>query len=246
MKNNSSILGINKKRPTGLDIGSYMGCESWSFHQWAWEFLRRNDNFIIECNEVKLGQKSKQAVARKFGLKLFRNFSLNYIHKTVPPPKFIIDSPFLWSDLTLSKRKARKIQLNLRSGQIIIRLDLGAAIEHEGAIEKQINNAMDLIRDYAAQFKSSYPDSSKTHSRKENTFGIYMRLLDLKANKKSNLECGKILLTKKIKDGATNDDLREDIKQRLKQAREISNNDYKYLSVREGGPSAGTVKAFEV
>jgi hypothetical protein len=53
-------------------------------------------------------------------------------------------------------------------------------------------------------------------------------------------------LTKKVNSGADNDDLRQDIKQRLRQAKELSTNDYKYLSVRDGAPLEGTVIPLEV
>jgi hypothetical protein len=234
-----------KRRPTGLEISDYEGCNNWSYHQWAWEFLRRNEEYIADCKEVRDGKKSKMAVARKYGLKKFRGYKCNYIHKS-GLPKFSITSPFVWSDLNMTKKKPRKIKLNLHAGEMIIRLDLASAIEHTGAIDKQVIEAVKLIEKNVSDFKSSYKSLSKAHKRQEETFGIYLRLLDLKADKKSNLICGKILLTKKVNSGADNDDLRQDIKQRLRQAKELSTNDYKYLSVRDGAPLEGTVIPLEV
>lgn len=234
-----------KKRPDGMDVTRYEKCEKWSYHQWAWEFLRRNANFIEDCKKVRLGGKGKQAVARKFGLKKFKDFIENYSIESFRTA-FSIASPSLWSSLNVSEQKARKIGINLWPGQLIVRLDFAAAIKHEGAIDKQVNDAIRIISKKASVYKTRYQDLTKQHKRKEQTFGIYIRLLDLKAAGKTHLECGEILLKNKMQGTASPDDFRDDIKQRLKAARKMANEDYKYLSVREGCPTEGTVIPIEV
>lgn len=244
----SKDKAVNKKssetRPDGMDVTRYKNRNSWSYHQWAWEFLRRNQKFIEACEKARAKIISKQVVARKFGLKKFKHCNESYLNKS-GPPKFTIVSPFLWDDLNLSKKKARRISLNLWPGQMIVRLDLAWAIEHAGAIDKQVREAWKLIKEKVVDFKISYKTSTKPHKRQEQTFGINIRLLDLKAAGKTNLECGEIILKKKMQNKASSDDLREDIKQRLKSAKQIAKKDYIYLSVREGGPTEGTLIPIE-
>lgn len=230
-----NVLKKNNKRPDGVDLNRYENMKKWSYHQWAWEFLRRNTKFISDCKEVLSGNRSKQAVARKYGLKKFKHCNAAYKKKS-GSPKFSIVSHFIWEDLNLGARKARKIRLNLWPGQLIIRLDLAAAINHEGAIEKQVSTAFKNVEAKIADFKKHHLGLTKQHKSQDQTMGIYIRLLDLKAAGYSNLDCGKFILPKKIQDGATPDDLRDDIKQRLKSAKKMAEEGYKYLSLRDGLP----------
>jgi len=230
---------VLKKRPDGTDPVRYRNIGKWSYHQWAWELLRRYDKYIDACKMVRDGKKSKQVVARDFGLKKFKHYSESY-SKQSGYPQFSIESPFIWKNLDASNHKAHKIKLYLRPGQMIIRLDFDAAIKHKGAIDKQVSKAINKIKENAAEFKMHNQAKIKPHTTQVHTFGIYIRLLDLKAARKSNLECAKIILKSKVQDGVTNHFLREDIKQRLRSARKIAEENYKYLSVRDGTPTEGT------
>lgn len=241
----NNVRSDKKKRPDGTDPSQYESMKTWSYHQWAWEFLRRNTKFISACKEVLAGKRSKQAVARKYGLKKFKPYNATYESKS-GFPKFSIASPFILSDLDISTRKSRQIKLNLRPGQLIIRLDLADAITHVGAIETQVNSAFKTVEAKIADFKKRHPGITKPHKAQKQTMGIYIRLLDLKAAGYSNLACGKFILTKKVKDGATTDDLRDDIKQRLKSADNMAKKGYKYLSLRDGSPSVENEIPLEV
>lgn len=244
---NVPLKMINKsenKRPDGLDVARYENRETWSYHQWAWEFLRRNEKFIKECKLVKLGKSSKQKVAREFGLKKYKSYTEPYLKKG-STPQFSIVTPFLWHNLGEMERKVERVSLNLFPGQAIVRIDLAAAIEHKGAIEAQVIMAKKMIDEKVANYISRNKELQTSHKRKEETFGLYIRLLDLKSARKTNLECAEILLKTDVGNNADSDELREKIKQRLKAARMMANNDYRYLSVRDGSPKKGTLIPLE-
>lgn len=239
------IKKSKNKRPDGLDVARYENRETWSYHQWAWEFLRRDEKFIKACKLVKLRKSSKQKVARKFGLKKYKSYTEEYLKKG-SPPKFSIVTPFLWHNLDEMERKVDRVSLNLFPGQVIVRIDLAAAIEHKGAIDTQVSVAKKMIDEKVADYTSRNIELQTSHRRKEGTFGLYVRLLDLKSAGKTNLECAEILLKTDVENNADSDELREKIKQRLKSARIMASNDFRYLSVRDGSPKKGTPIPLEI
>ena len=55
-------------RPDGLSIARYKGHETWSYRRWAWEFLRRDDDFIRACAAVDHNEGTEPEVAKEFHL----------------------------------------------------------------------------------------------------------------------------------------------------------------------------------
>ncbi len=50
-------------RPDGLSIDRYKGHEKWSYRRWAWEFLRRNKDFIKACEALDRKEGTEEEIA---------------------------------------------------------------------------------------------------------------------------------------------------------------------------------------
>lgn len=62
-----------KRRPSGENLEDYDGHDRWSYRRWAWEFLRRNDQFIGACRALEDGDEPRRdEIAKQVGLKKFK------------------------------------------------------------------------------------------------------------------------------------------------------------------------------
>ena len=62
------------KRPDGLSLDRYKGHEKWSYRRWAWEFLRRNEDFIAACDALNRNEKTEIEIAEEFHLADFKHY----------------------------------------------------------------------------------------------------------------------------------------------------------------------------
>ena len=64
-----------KRKPAGIRAWEkdYPDYKLWDSQRWAWEFLRRNIEFISDCNSINSRNHSKQeqAIAEKYACKKF-------------------------------------------------------------------------------------------------------------------------------------------------------------------------------
>jgi hypothetical protein len=121
-----------KSRPDGTEVDRYKNLEKWSYRKWAWEFLRRNSNFIAECKRVERGtDKEKYAVADRFGLKRFKMYSEQY-KGTSGYPRFAMGSISSWTNLDCDNAVDRRVNVNLGYGQVLVRFNLSPVIQDRG------------------------------------------------------------------------------------------------------------------
>jgi hypothetical protein len=99
-------------RPTGLTRDEYRGHEKWSYRRWAWEFLRRNQEFIRACRESRGDPERQAQVATEFGLKRFKPYTEGFT--TNKRPMFSAASVDSWSALDAEEvRVVRTMRLRL-------------------------------------------------------------------------------------------------------------------------------------
>ncbi len=223
-----TLTTSQKKRPDGATIDRYKGMSEWSYRRWAWEFLRRNSKFIEACNNAEnKSEDEKQAIAQQFGLLKFKDFKDGY-KGSYGFPKFETETLTSWTNLDIegAPKKLNKIKLN--PGTILIRFDLNRAMADYKAFEKQLRDAEDRLKkrlDLYSEMRNTKP-ARINHSVK--TFGIYIRLLDARADGNNIAQCAQLIEPKKS-EGKTPTELRDSVKHRIKQAEEYAN--YKYLSL---------------
>jgi len=220
-----------KTRPDGTDRDRYKNLEKWSYRKWAWEFLRRNHEFITECKRVKGGtEKEKQSVAQQFGLKQYKPYTERYRGES-GTPKFVIGSISSWTNLDCDKNDGRLAPIRIGHGQVLIRFDLASAIDDKKALDKQLRLAEQRIKKRMAAYERVIKRAAEVHKFKAVNFGIYIRLLDHLALNKTPLECAKLVFPSRVKEGRTDNYLRMDVKDPIKAAKKLANEGYRYLSV---------------
>lgn len=222
-----------KKRPDGLDESRYKNINNWTYHQWAWEFLRRNAQYIDACKRVRQGsEEEKQSVANEFGLKEYKDYTEAYVGAT-GKPKFSIGSITSWSNL--KPKQVRNKAVKIKYGQIVIRFDLGQAIQDKNALAKQVRLAAQKLTKGLAEFESQTQQKAIPRGFRATLLGKYLRIMDCLANKMSHYETAKIIFPSYVK--KDRDVLLEKIKPNIKSAREIAAKKYLSLSVLKGRPA---------
>lgn len=237
----SEIPGVGenekKNRPDGTDLDRYKNLEKWSYRRWAWEFLRRNVEFTAECKRVDEGTEAdKLAVAKQYGLKVFKRFSEGFKGKS-GPPKFNIGSISYWQNLGEDKENSRLVPIRIGHGQLVIRFDLASALIDQKALDKQFRLAEQRARKNLALYEKLVSKDAAVHKYKALNFGIYIRLLDYLALKKSPLECAKLVFPTKVANGTTDHYLSQDVKCPIEAAIKLADEGYLYLSVLKGKPN---------
>lgn len=134
-----------KRKPAKLRAWEkdYPDYKLWDSQRWAWEFLRRNTDFIGDCQEIKGRKSSKQeqAIAEKYGLSFFKHYS----EIDGPFPKFInkiIDS---WKN---KEGQESKVEINLKHGQMLILFNVNQTLETSFELRAQIKSATEALESY--------------------------------------------------------------------------------------------------
>ena len=144
---------INARRPDGLSPDRYRGNEKWSHRRWAWEFLRRNDDFIQACDALDSKKPderaaAEKAVAKKFHLAVFKHGKNRYKSKESPPPKFAVRTIKKREKLAAEKSDASpsKITVEIAAGQVWLRFDLNHEFIVDGSLDAQLRVAKHSLK----------------------------------------------------------------------------------------------------
>lgn len=227
-------------RPTGLTRDEYRGHEKWSYRRWAWEFLRRNQEFIRACRESRGDPERQAQVATEFGLKRFKPYTEGFT--TNKRPMFSAASVDSWS--ALDAEEVRVVRPRLRQGQVLVRFNLAAARDDALAIDAQLAAAQRRLKALQRRYMQAVgADEPPAHERKPMYFLRGLRLLDLLDGRVAqHREPGHALRlvneprdTKKPMSDA--EALKEHRKQ-IAQARELCSQGYRHLATRAGKPTA--------
>jgi len=134
-----------KRKPAKLRVWEkdYIDYKLWDSQRWAWEFLRRNADFIGDCKAIKGRNSSKQeqAIAEKYGLSFFKHYS----EIVGPFPEFInkiIDS---WEN---TEGQESKVEINLKHGQMLILFNVNQTLETSFELRAQIKSATEALEKY--------------------------------------------------------------------------------------------------
>lgn len=240
-----------KKRPDGLDESRYKNINNWTYHQWAWEFLRRNAKYIDACKRVRLGsEEEKQSVANEFGLKKYKDYKEAYIGAT-GKPKFSIGSITSSSNLNTNPKRVRNKLFKIEYGQIVIRFDLGQAIQDKNALKKQLRLAEQRLRNTLAEYEAQTKQKAASIDFRPTVFGKYLRILDCLDKQLPRYQIAQIIYPSEVKkyrdalpkiikqtdENGIPDNLADKIKSNIKTAREIAEKKYLSLSVSKGRPT---------
>ena len=231
--------------PDGSDISKYKNYDKVTYQQWAWEFLRRNDDFIKACSTISenSSESDKQAIADQFGLKRYKPWHERY--RTNGKPVFAAGVISSWSNIDIDNGNRHLKRLTLKSGQLLIKFDVASAINDPVLLDRQLEKAkLRLEKRLEAYRKACGSESVIPRTRSCNKLLDALRLLDYKATGKSNYECELLINPRRaaMADNKLNNDPPEPKRlgdsggAKVKKAKEYANKLYKLLAVRKGKP----------
>ena len=242
-KNDSTTIKGDKNkstpnRPTGEDVARYKKMDKWTYKKWAWEFLRRNPDYIADCKKVVSAfDDEKDAIARKYGLKKFKYNREGY-REGVGRPKFDRGSmgfiPNLNEDATITRK------INIAPGKVLVQFDLVTAFCDKKALNKQIRRTENMLDIYKKQLPAKLIEQINVQKPKVMNFGIYIRLLDALAANKTTEECADLIFPneKYEKPSFKNKKVRD----KIKSAKSYALDKYRYLSIFQGKPNCKAIR----
>lgn len=218
-------------RPPGLEGSSYKTYRNWSYKKWAWEFLRRNHNFQVDCLKVENGtQEEKQQVANDYGLKEFKKYTHAFKGKKSGAPTFLIGVPSIYTNKTNKESQTKRIRLS--KTQIAVRFDLKYFDEYQWSIKTQLESLASL-------FDKKHLEPKSPNDIDGEKFIYLLRLLDCVSNTKNkttHLQCYLKLNNQTESPAIDMQALQFRVKDHLNSAREISESRYLYYAALKGGP----------
>lgn len=130
-------------RPDGLSLDRYKGHETWSYRRWAWEFLRRDDDFIRACAAVDSNERTQRDVAKEFHLLHFKHCNMGFKSKKSPAPSYTVQAIKKWANLKCGETKELQVRLKaeLAPGQVLLRFDLNQEFIVGGSLDAQLRVA---------------------------------------------------------------------------------------------------------
>lgn len=244
MATKKSAPSRKARRPDGTDQDRYSGIKKWTYRRWAWEFLRRNEQFIAACKDARpTSEQNRIAVAQQFGLKAFKDYREAY--KGISGrPRFALGSIKSWSHMPDSK-DSRRVAITLMPGQVLIRFDVGSAARDSNVLAKQIRLANIRLEKRLAKQRDMLNKIEKEGAHKSGLFGQFLRVLDALAAGKTPLECALVISpnkARKLKNGEIEKfDIHSPIGKKIARAKLYTEELYLALAVLKGRPRA---KAF--
>lgn len=132
-----------RNRPDGLSLEQYKGYEKWSCRRWAWEFLRRDQDFIQACALVDANKRTEREVASEFLLLKFKHCNKKYRTKTTPAPRYAVNSISKWANINNPEATDSNIRCSsvLQPGQVLLKFDLNHEFLVKGSLAAQLRVA---------------------------------------------------------------------------------------------------------
>jgi hypothetical protein len=221
------------KRPDGSDPAAYGDPAKWPPDRWAWEFLRRNEQFLAACKAVKdeaLSIEHQLGIAETFHLKRFKPAAEPYSGAGFKKALFKVSAVSFWTRLNESDEAKRP--RTLLAGEMAVLLDLNAALFSKRALEKQLAMATRLATKQLAQLVAARGMKLPTHKvRKDGLFEL-LRILDADAAGTKHREIFIQVFPNKAKtEPASGAAWRETFKPLIKRARKLAAEDYLKLTL---------------
>ena len=231
-------LKQTKPRPTGTTKDEYAGHEKWTYRRWAWEFLRRNPEFIKACKLAKDDLAKQVEVASEFGLKRFKPHTEAY-GRDRRLPVFLSAAVGTWSAVDASRK--RNVSVTLREGQVLVRFNLAAGREDARAIQAQLVTAEKTIRALQRKYMQAIAAEEPAASESKPMYFVrHLRLLDLLGGKESTRRLpGRALrwVNEHPKTRMSNAEALDKHHKQIEQAQELCLHGYRHLATRPGTPT---------
>lgn len=225
-------------RPIGKMEDEYKGYKGWSNRQWAWAFLRRNDEFQRRCRAAKT-EGDQQEVADDFGLKRFKDYREAYASKSRGGNRPIFKAGAISSWSNVGKEHApKRHNVTLAHGQALIRFDLDAALTSPRGLRVQLANAQKRIEARIAQYREATgKQAGKAASPHRDLFIRHLRLLDLLHAKHTDEQALAIVNETRLNGEAMDANIKNDLRKHIEQAKYYAERGYIDIALMNEKPN---------
>lgn len=163
--------------PDGTEVSAYEGSENWDHRRWAWEFLRRNDDFRAACREWQEldsdGRKLRAVeIAAKFLLRKFR-----HCDEQITDGDLIAFHAQKVSPLSST---AIEWRMPLENYQVAIVFDLRPSLYAKNAAKVQLQKAKKTLDNRLKELKvlTDFKNKSVATTVKQDVYLRRLRVLD--------------------------------------------------------------------
>jgi hypothetical protein len=219
-------------RPDGMDAARYASASRWSPRRWAWEFLRRNEDFVNTSTTLirtKAAPEDLALWAKEYGLVQFKHFNQPFRSANNPPPKFT--TSFVGHKKRLTKEESSVYRRNLDVGDLVVRFTLQDCLNNSYALNAKIRRvkeiaevAIQILREESGVKEEDYRNTKTSDWLK------LLRLLDAVAAGVGNLEMASAIYPAETRGKTSPDELREFFKDRVRRARNHSSERYLFIA----------------
>lgn len=141
----------------------YPNYKTWSSHRWAWEFLRRNKEFINDCKSLDslncFDRKEKEEeIAKKYGLEKFKYYS----DVSRPSPVFLMRSIESWQNDS-KKTFEEDVVVKIKKGQLLILFNVDQTLGGISELEAQLDQARKELNYYRDEILEKYGGSASVN-----------------------------------------------------------------------------------
>lgn len=225
---------LTRDRPDGTNDKDYESCETWLPKRWAWEFLRRNPQFILESQEAQgKTDVEQQKIAEKYGLRRFKPASEKY-RGAHGVPIFLGASIQSWTNWDESLRQISKIKL--KHSQVLILFDLETTMADRRLLRVQLQQAEMRLRERLQALEEMREKKAAVQRPKSPPLRLYLRLLDLKYVAKKKLVDSFLIANPMLRAEfqqnpvAARIDANHRASNSMKSAMRYANKDYRFLA----------------
>ena len=133
-------------RPVWTKPSSYLSVSDWSYRQWAWEFLRRNEEFAEATRRGRVRQpKVKAAIAAQYGRVSYKAYDEEYTTSDDKGRHWlpeVVLTTLAWHDDVSGDRPLA----DLRPGQVALVFDLSQTLKGGlTALNSMLGHARELL-----------------------------------------------------------------------------------------------------
>lgn len=228
---NSIILSENWK-------DQYPNWEKWSNARWAWEFLRRNEDFQKRCATsavAELSKPQKNRLANEFGLLRYKAPDEGFESADGEAVRFMSTTTRLARVPAGMSRKTFKITIS--NDELIIGFNIAEAARSQSSLEAQLESAKTRIEAEIENYKISNNEPFSGAKTRTKMVGLQylelLRILDLLSFKATTREIAALVKPPQKISTSSLDEIRDSVKPLISRARQYAKTEYRKIVLRE-------------
>lgn len=209
----------------GMNEEDYEGYRNWTPKQWAWEFLRRGEDFICKCKSYATEDKAVlRALAVEFGLRKFKHYLEDY--DINEKPRFVSAIRYI----TNFKEEKSDLKTTLFRNEVFLKINLEAALSSTKIFNWQVKESKRTLEKLMFDLRASTDIKNIQSTRMKFTIDDYLKMLRLLDAKRSDSKMTRVnkfrVIYPDIAKNLDKDQITDEYKRRLNSARNLTSKHF--------------------